>query len=51
MVSIPSRNKISIGMTVQIILKKDQRTEQLTNGVVKRILTSSSNPPMELKLN
>ena len=37
-----SRNKITIGMTVQIIQKQDQRTGKLTNGKVKRILTSSN---------
>ena len=38
---IPSRDKISIGVIVQIVQKQDQRTGNLTEGKVKRILTSS----------
>ena len=33
--------KISIGLHVRIVLKKDQRTGKLTKGVVKDILTKS----------
>jgi uncharacterized repeat protein (TIGR03833 family) len=36
------RNHIRLGMRVEIILKKDQRTGRRTIGVVKDILTSSS---------
>ena len=36
------RNEIYPGLEVAIILKKDQRTGRLTEGVVKDILTSSS---------
>ena len=50
LVSIPSRDKITIGIMVQIILKKDQHTGQLTDGMVKRILTSSSNHPHGIKV-
>lgn len=35
------RNDIKIGGEVNIVLKKDQRTGVLTNGIVKRILTNS----------
>jgi uncharacterized repeat protein (TIGR03833 family) len=38
---IPPRNKITIGIMVQIVQKQDQRTGKLTEGKVKRILTSS----------
>jgi uncharacterized repeat protein (TIGR03833 family) len=38
---IPPRNKISIGMMVEIVQKQDQRSGKLTSGAVKRILTSS----------
>ncbi|MDH3853782.1 MAG: YwbE family protein, partial [Nitrosopumilus sp.] len=41
----PSRNKITIGMMVQIVQKQDQRTGNLTDGKVKRILTSSNFHP------
>ena len=50
MVSIPSRDKISIGMIVQIILKQDQKTGNLTDGSVKRILTSSNFHPHGIKV-
>lgn len=35
------RVNIRPGITVQIVLKKDQRTGTLTKGIVKDILTSS----------
>jgi len=38
---VPPRNKILIGMMVEIIQKQDQRSGQLTSGTIKRILTSS----------
>ena len=47
---IPLRAKISIGATVQIICKQDQRTGHLTDGIVKRILTSSSFHPHGIKV-
>ena len=37
------RENIEIGMLVKIVLKKDQRSGQLTEGVVERILTSAPN--------
>lgn len=36
------RSDITIGSTVEIVLKKDQRTGALTEGVVKDILTKSA---------
>ena len=47
---IPPRNKISIGTVVQIIQKQDQRTGKLTEGKVKRILTSSQVHPHGIKV-
>lgn len=35
------RNDIKIGALVNIVLKKDQRSGTLTEGIVKRILTSA----------
>ena len=35
------RSDIKIGALVNIVLKKDQRTGELTKGIVKRILTSA----------
>jgi uncharacterized repeat protein (TIGR03833 family) len=47
---IPSRDKIKIGVTVQIVQKQDQRTGNLTEGIVKRILTSSNFHPHGIKV-
>lgn len=35
------RDEIKLGMAVSIILKKDQRSGKLTQGVVKDLLTRS----------
>ena len=35
------RDNISIGSEVNIVLKKDQRSGVLTNGIVSKILTKS----------
>lgn len=35
------RANIKPGMLVNIVLKKDQRTGELTEGIVKRLLTSA----------
>lgn len=45
-----SRDKIKIGSRVQIIQKQDQRTGNLTEGTVKRILTSSNFHPHGIKV-
>ncbi len=46
----PSRDKIKIGIIVQIVQKQDQRTGNLTEGIVKRILTSSNFHPHGIKV-
>jgi len=50
MSSIPSRDKIKIGTIVQIVQKQDQRSGNLTQGIVKRILTSSNFHPHGIKV-
>ena len=45
-----NRNEIKVGSEVSIVLKKDQRTGELTEGVVKRILTKSSFHPHGIKV-
>ena len=45
-----NRNNIRIGQEVQIVQKQDQRTGQLTNGIVARILTKSPNHPHGIKV-
>lgn len=44
------RANIKIGASVNIVLKADQRTGKLTQGVVSRILTNSSNHPHGIKV-
>lgn len=36
------RINVKIGSTVMVVQKQDQRTGKLTEGVVKRLLTNSS---------
>ncbi|MGH4036831.1 MAG: YwbE family protein [Sphaerochaeta sp.] len=45
-----SRKNIKPGLKVAIVLKKDQRTGALTDGVVKDILTNSKNHPHGIKV-
>ncbi len=45
-----TRSNIKSGMTVLIVLKQDQRTGKLTRGIVKDILTKSSNHPHGIKV-
>jgi uncharacterized repeat protein (TIGR03833 family) len=44
------RSAIKIGSRVAIVLKQDQRTGKLTEGIVQDILTSSSNHPHGIKV-
>lgn len=44
------RESIKIGSHVNIILKEDQRTGNLTEGFVKEILTKSSKHPHGIKV-
>jgi uncharacterized repeat protein (TIGR03833 family) len=46
------KRRISIqpGLTVRIVLKKDQRSGNLTEGVVKDILTKSLTHPHGIKV-
>jgi len=45
-----TRKYISAGLTVDIILKADQRSGKLTRGVVKDILTNSQTHPRGIKV-
>jgi uncharacterized repeat protein (TIGR03833 family) len=44
------RKNIQIGSQVEVVQKQDQRTGQLTSGVVQRILTSSATHPHGIKV-
>ncbi|MCM1566729.1 MAG: YwbE family protein [Dehalobacter sp. 4CP] len=45
-----NRADIKPGTHVFIVQKQDQRTEKLTEGIVKDILTNSSNHPHGIKV-
>ena len=44
------RSDIKPGIEVKIVLKQDQRTGNLTEGVVKDILTNSPDHPYGIKV-
>jgi uncharacterized repeat protein (TIGR03833 family) len=44
------RNNIKAGLRVRIVLKQDQATGKLTEGIVKDILTKSSRHPHGIKV-
>lgn len=48
--AVPSRSQITPGTTVNIVLKEDQRSGILTQGVVERLLTKSPNHPHGIKV-
>ncbi|NGZ77826.1 YwbE family protein [Saccharibacillus alkalitolerans] len=45
-----NRSDVRPGLTVDIVLKKDQPTGALTRGVVKDILTNSATHPHGIKV-
>jgi len=47
---VRSRSRLRPGMTVLIVLKSDQRTGRLTEGVVQDILTRSATHPHGIKV-
>lgn len=44
------RKDIYVGVTVDIVLKEDQRTGKKTRGIVKDILTNSQMHPRGIKV-
>lgn len=46
----PKRSEIYPGQRVQIVEKQNQRTGQLTEGIVARILTKSPTHPHGIKV-
>jgi uncharacterized repeat protein (TIGR03833 family) len=48
--NIPARAHIKPGLRVRIVLKQDQATGKLTEGIVKDILTSSPTHPHGIKV-
>ncbi|WP_368667500.1 YwbE family protein [Ancylomarina sp. 16SWW S1-10-2] len=45
-----NRKDIKIGLEVEIVQKQDQRSGDLTEGIVKRILTKSPKHPHGIKV-
>ena len=45
-----NRENIKIGLNVGIVLKQDQRSGKITQGIVKKILTNSSYHPHGIKV-
>ena len=48
--AVPTRSQITPGSEVNIVLKEDQRSGTLTQGVVERLLTKSPNHPHGIKV-
>ncbi|OQX64389.1 MAG: hypothetical protein B6I38_03995 [Anaerolineaceae bacterium 4572_5.1] len=46
----PKRSQVKPGLHVAIVLKKDQRSGKLTEGIVKDILTNSASHPHGIKV-
>ncbi|MBE0538820.1 MAG: YwbE family protein [Ignavibacterium sp.] len=44
------RSDIKTGLQVKVVLKEDQRTGKLTEGIVKEILTKSPKHPHGIKV-
>jgi uncharacterized repeat protein (TIGR03833 family) len=44
------RSHIKVGSKVSIVLKKDQRTDRRTEGIVQNILTKSATHPHGIKV-
>jgi uncharacterized repeat protein (TIGR03833 family) len=47
---IPIRSQLKPGLRVRIVLKQDQPTGKLTEGIVKELLTSSPTHPHGIKV-
>ena len=45
-----NRKDVQIGLEVEVVQKNHQRSGELTNGVVKKLLTNSPNHPHGIKV-
>lgn len=48
--TISNRSSLKVGMAVAIVLKKDQQSGELTEGIIQQILTNSANHPHGIKV-
>ena len=49
-IPVPRRAQLKPGLRVRVVLKQDQPTGKLTEGVIKDILTSSPTHPHGIKV-
>jgi uncharacterized repeat protein (TIGR03833 family) len=47
---LPNRENIKPGLRVKLVMKEDQRSGKLTEGIVKDILTKSPTHPHGIKV-
>jgi uncharacterized repeat protein (TIGR03833 family) len=47
---VPTRSQLKPGLRVRIVLKQDQPTGKVTEGILKDILTSSASHPHGIKV-
>lgn len=45
-----NRKDVQVGIEVEVVQKHHQRTGELTEGIVKKLLTKSSNHPHGIKV-
>jgi uncharacterized repeat protein (TIGR03833 family) len=45
-----NRKDVQIGLEVEVVQKHHQRSGELTDGIVKKLLTKSSNHPHGIKV-
>ena len=48
--AVPKRVEIKIGVRVKVVEKQNQQSGQLTEGIVRRILTKSPDHPHGIKV-
>lgn len=48
--AVPKRSELTPGVRVNIILKKDQASGKLTEGIVARLLTRAPSHPYGIKV-
>lgn len=47
---VQNRDLVRVGQLVRVVMKQDQRSGKLTEGIVERILTNSRNHPHGIKV-
>ena len=50
MTAVTKRNEIEVGMAVYVVQKQDQRSDNVTEGIVKKILTNAAFHPHGIKV-